>query len=106
MISAADWVERYNRLCERVPPRILGATRELPKWLRSRPDYGIWQRNNLWMLFNALSLDAGSLTLIALWDQGKADGPGGTEDLVFQVQSRGHKLLRPPAEELKLLDTD
>ena len=101
-----DWVERYNRLCERVPPRILGATRELPKWLRSRPDYGIWQRNNLWMLFNALSLDAGSLTLIALWDQGKADGPGGTEDLVFQVQSRGHKLLRPPAEELKLLDTD
>ena len=59
-----------------------------------------------YVLFNALSLDAGSLTLIALWDQGKADGPGGTEDLVFQVQSRGHKLLRPPAEELKLLDTD
>ncbi len=101
-----DWVERYNRLCERVTPRILGETRELPKWLRSRAGYGIWQRNNLWMLFNALSLDARSLTLIALWDQGKADGPGGTEDLVFQVQSRGHKLLRLPAEELKALDKD
>jgi tetratricopeptide (TPR) repeat protein len=101
-----DWVERFNRLCERVTPRILGETRELPKWLRSGAGYGIWQRNNLWMLFNALSLDARSLTLIALWDQGKADGPGGTEDLVFQVQSRGHKLLRLPAEELKALDKD
>lgn len=101
-----DWVERYNRLCERVTPRILGETRELPKWLRSRSGYGIWQRNNLWMLFNALALDARSVTLIGLWDQGKADGPGGTEDLVFQVQSRGHKLLRLPAEELKALDKD
>lgn len=101
-----DWVERYNRLCERLAPRILGETRELPKWLRSRAGYGIWQRNNLWMLFNALSLDARSLTLIALWDQGKADGPGGTEDLVLQVQSRGHKVVRLPAEELKALDKD
>ena len=101
-----DWVERYNRLCARVSPRILGESKELPKWLRSRDDYGIWQRNNLWMLFNALSLDARSLTLIALWDQGRADGPGGTEDLVFQVQSRGHKLVRLPAEELKDLDRD
>ena len=104
--AGPDWVERFNRLCERVTPRILGETRELPKWLRSRAGYGIWQRNNLWMLFNALSLDARSLTLIALWDQGKADGPGGTEDLVVQVQSRGHKLLRLPAEELKALDKD
>ncbi len=101
-----DWVERYNRLCDRVAPRILGEVRELPKWLRSRAGYGIWQRNNLWMLFNALSLDARSLTLIALWDQGRADGPGGTEDLVFQVQSRGHKLVRLAAEELKNLDKD
>ena len=104
--AGPGWVERFNRLCERVTPRILGETRDLPKWLRSRPDYGIWQRNNLWMLFNALSLDAKSLTLIALWDQGKADGPGGTEDLVFQVQSRGHKLVRLVAEELKEFDKD
>lgn len=101
-----DWVERYNSLCERIAPRILGEARELPKWLRSLPDYGIWERNNLWMLFNALALNARSLTLIALWDQGRADGPGGTEDLVFQVRSRGHKLVRLPAEALKNLDKD
>lgn len=100
------WVERFNRLCERVPVRVLAETREMPKWLRSRHDYGIWQRTNLWMLFSSLALDARSLTLIALWDQGRADGPGGTEDLVFQVQSRGHKLLRLAAEELKDLGVE
>lgn len=101
--AGPDWVERFNRLCDRVAPRILADSKSLPKWLRACPGYGIWQRTNLWMMFNALALDARSLTLIALWDQGRADGPGGTEDLVSQVQSRGQKLLRLPAEELKAL---
>jgi hypothetical protein len=98
-----DWVERYNRLCERVTPRVLSDTEELPAWLRGKKDYTIWQRNNLWMLFNALALDAKSLTLIALWDNGPADGPGGTRDLVAQVTSRGHKVDRLPAERLREL---
>ena len=72
-------------------------------WLRRKKEYDIWRRNNLWMLFNALALNAKTLTLIALWDQGKADGPGGTEDLVRQVGSRGYKVVRLPAERLKTL---
>ena len=100
-----DWVERFNRLCDRVPPRELGGdTTLLPPWLRGRHDYSVWQRNNLWMLFNALALDL-PLTLIALWDQGVADGPGGTADLVEQVQRRGQKVERLPAERLKSLAT-
>jgi hypothetical protein len=47
-------------------------------------DYSIWQRNNLWMLFNGLALNL-PLTLLALWDQGPSDGPGGTTDLVAHV---------------------
>ena len=50
-----DWVERYNRLCARLTPRVLGDSKQLPVWLRSKKDYSIWQRNNLWMLFNALA---------------------------------------------------
>jgi tetratricopeptide repeat protein len=95
------WVERYNRLCERIRPRVLADAEELPRWLAPKKDYGIWQRNNLWMLFHALALDAAALTLIALWDKGKADGPGGTEDLIDQVTARGLKYLRLPAEQLK-----
>ena len=64
-------------------------------------DYGIWSRNNLWMLFNALALDAESLTLIALWDGGPADGPGGTKDLVQLVKDHGEKVDVVLAEQLK-----
>ena len=75
-------------------------------WLRGKSDYSIWQRNNLWMLFNALALTAKSLTLIALWDNGPADGPGGTNDLGAQVANRGYKVDRLPAERLKEFTTD
>jgi hypothetical protein len=95
-----SWVERFNRLCERVPPRELSDSTQLPIWLRSKKGYSIWQRNNLWMLFNALALHL-PLTLIALWDQGPADGPGGTTDLVAQVNDRGQKVIRLEAERLK-----
>ncbi len=101
--AGPDWVERYYRLCTRLVPRILAESEELPKWLRGKQGYGIWQRTNLWMLYNALALHGKELTLIALWDTGDGDGPGGTDDLVFQVRLRGYKLLRLPAEELKSL---
>lgn len=67
----------------------------LPAWLRSKQGYGIWERNNLWMLFNALAEACDentgdpNLTLIALWDGGGADGPGGTADLVEKVKALG-----------------
>ena len=99
--AGPDWVERYNRLCQRIAPRVLSESEQLPRWLRGKQDYGIWQRNNLWMLFNALSMNPDNLTLIALWDGGQSDGPGGTEDLVRQAKSRGHKTVVIPAAGLK-----
>jgi len=98
-----QWIERLFRLCERLKPLVLSESNQLPAWLRGKKDYNIWRRNNLWMLFHALALNAQTLTLIALWDQGKADGPGGTEDLVEQVDSRGYKVVRLPAERLEAL---
>jgi hypothetical protein len=99
--GGGDWVERYNRLCKRVPPRILAQDKELPIWLRSKTDYDIWQRDSLWMYFSALALDSPALTLIALWDGGPADGPGGTKHLFELVKSHGHKVERLAAERLK-----
>ncbi|HEY0379603.1 MAG TPA: tetratricopeptide repeat-containing protein [Pyrinomonadaceae bacterium] len=97
------WVERfwkiYNEHQARKQVRVLSdATDEkeyLPAWLREKPDYSIWQRNNLWMLFNALDegcdpkSDDPNLTLIALWDGAGGDGPGGTGDLVKKVEDLG-----------------
>jgi tetratricopeptide (TPR) repeat protein len=95
------WVERYNRLVERVPPRVLAENRKLPYWLQRKKDYDIWQRNNLWMLFNALAENPRRFTLIALWNGQQGDGPGGTRDLIQQVGDRGHKTVIRDAGPLK-----
>ena len=95
------WVERYRLLCERVPPRVLQDEKSLPRWLTDKPDYDIWQRNNLWMMFNALALDPKHLTLIALYNPDREpDGPGGTGHLVKTAQSWGFKSIELNARKL------
>jgi hypothetical protein len=97
------WVERFWNLynqhkAQKQVRELSDATDEneyLPAWLREKADYGIWQRNNLWMLFNALDegcdpkSDDPNLTLIALWDGAGGDGAGGTADLVNKVEGMG-----------------
>jgi tetratricopeptide (TPR) repeat protein len=101
--AKGNWVDRFWRLYnahkEQKRLRVLSeATNErefLPVWLREKKDYSIWQRNNLWMLFNALDegcdpkSDDPNVTLIALWDGKGGDGPGGTGDLVKKVEGLG-----------------
>ncbi|HYH84120.1 MAG TPA: tetratricopeptide repeat-containing protein [Pyrinomonadaceae bacterium] len=104
--ASPAWVERfwklYNDRSAQKQLRVLSdatdakdAREYLPAWLRQKQDYGIWQRNNLWMLFNALDegcdpkSDEPNLTLIALWDGATGDGPGGTGDLVEKVEGLG-----------------
>jgi tetratricopeptide (TPR) repeat protein len=104
--AGPQWVERfwelYNKHSAEGRVRVLSEATNvqddqeyLPAWLRAKPDYGIWQRNNLWMLFNAL--DEGcdpktgdpNIALIALWDGEGGDGPGGTGDLIKKVDDLG-----------------
>lgn len=100
--AGGDWIGRFRCLLARLPTRILSDTADLPAWVRA-DGYDIWQRNNLWILFTALAAGAPRLTLIALWDAGRGDGPGGTDDLVARVERQGHKVVRLPAERLKAL---
>jgi len=85
------WVERFDRINVKPNRRQLSNSAELPRWLRSRPNYDVWQRNNLWMLHNALARGRQRTTLIALWDGGKGDGPGGTEHMIGKAMARGAK---------------
>jgi tetratricopeptide (TPR) repeat protein len=104
--AGPQWVERfwkiYNEHSAQGQARVLSdatdvndSSEYLPAWLRTKRDYGIWQRNNLWMLFNALDescdpkSDDPNLTLVALWDGQEGDGPGGTGDLVRKVEDMG-----------------
>ena len=83
------WVERFERLRQNLPTRVLADSQELPRWLRGKPDYNVWQRNNLWTLHNALAAGGENVTLIALWDGGAGDGLGGTSDMVQSASKRG-----------------
>ncbi|HSS18589.1 MAG TPA: tetratricopeptide repeat-containing protein [Pyrinomonadaceae bacterium] len=104
--AGPDWVTRfwnsYNAQTALGQVRVLSDATDvtdedeyLPVWLRSKPEYTIWQRNNLWMLFNALNEGSDpkssdpNVTLIALWDGATGDGAGGTADLVDKVEKRG-----------------
>src|SRR4030095_10764244 len=70
--AGPKWVERFNRLYDKKEDgkemRVLATSKDLPDWLTERADeYTIWQRNNLWMLHNALAEQEREVTLIALW---------------------------------------
>ena len=90
--GGADWVMRYQQLCQRVTPRVLAESKDLPRWLSGKKGYDIWQRNNFWMMFNALATQARNLTLIALYNREMdPDGPGGTAHLVQSAADWGFK---------------
>ena len=97
-----DWVERFNRLYDKLKPKILSDSDRLPRWLRAKRDYNLWQRSNLWMLHNALCISQDHLTLIALWNGATGDGAGGTEDMVNRAKDRGATFIHLDAK--KLLD--
>ena len=87
------WVDRFDELFQKLPKRILSTTKELPKWLQSKSDYNIWERNNLWMLNSALVCGGINMSMIALWDGEGGDGAGGTQHMVQATKARGAKTI-------------
>lgn len=98
--SGAGWIERFNRLYGKLKPKILSDADRLPRWLRAKKGYSVWQRSNLWMLHSALYLSQEHLTLIALWNGFAGDGPGGTEDMVERAMDRGATFIHLDARKL------
>jgi len=83
-----EWTERFRRIVRATPPRVLGDSQELPSWVAGRTNYSIWNRNNLWTLHAALAHIHADVTLIALFDGKKGDGPGGPFDMIQRARAR------------------
>jgi Tetratricopeptide Repeats-Sensor len=86
-----DWVERFNRLTVANPPIILCDTDTVPVWVEAIPNYGPFQRGNVFVIETALLQPNADVTLLALWNGKGGDGPGGTGDMVALAQHRGAK---------------
>lgn len=81
--GGAGWIQRYRALASRLPAHVLQNAEPLPAWLVDRPDYDVWRRANLWMMYSALATGARDLVLVALHDrQAGMEGPGGTAHLI------------------------
>lgn len=98
--AGSEWMERFRRLRDRVPPRVLSHSEEVPEWLAGRADFNVWHRSNLWILHTALCRQGADVTLIVLWDGKGGDGPGGTEDMVEIALRRGLKVVHLDAGKL------
>ena len=96
-----SWLHRFHAQLERHPAwPVLTDSLELPKWLQFKRGYDIWQRNNLWLLSEALCLAPKNLTVIGLWDGEPGDGPGGTEDMVSMAKDRGARFVQLDTKKL------
>ena len=96
--AGAQWVTRYQKLCARVPPRILQSTQAPPAWLAGSQRYHFWKRNNLWLIYNALATWAERQTVIALFNEEREDsGPGGSRHLIKEAEDRGLNVVRVDA---------
>jgi hypothetical protein len=98
--AGPEWVERFKVLFDKKKPKILSDSDELPRWLRAKKDYSIWQRSNLWMLHTALAISNDDLVMIALWNGDVGDGAGGTEDMVQRAKNRGATFIHLDARQL------
>jgi hypothetical protein len=52
--AGPSWIDRFDELYRELPWQVLSQTQELPNWMKKRKAYTIWERNNLWMLNQAL----------------------------------------------------
>ena len=98
--AGPEWMDRFNALYGRLQRRELSDSKELPRWLQSKANYNVWNRNNLWTLYNAMARGSQYVTLIALWDGKTGAGPGGTRDMVARADDRGARTIKLNTREI------
>lgn len=78
-----QWYERFQRVKHHDATSLF----VMPDEIGPPPDPKlVHDRNNLWQLYSALSLDLDNLHLITLWDGKGKDGPGGTQHMIERIR--------------------
>jgi tetratricopeptide (TPR) repeat protein len=84
-VAFADerWVERYYNMKANEKTRLYMMPDELGPGPKGGNPYA---RNNLWLLYTALSQGPHKVRFICLWNRKGGDGPGGTQDMYETVK--------------------
>jgi tetratricopeptide (TPR) repeat protein len=88
------WEDCFDELLKKFPSvPYLSQSADLPLWLSVKKEYTSWQRANLWLIHEALALNAKNFTLVSLWDGIKTQGLGGTYHMQAVAQQYGAALV-------------
>lgn len=102
--GGTDWIDKFNTLVVAKENEkrliVLSNDADVPSWAAGIPNYGVFQRGNIWMLEDALIRPNADATLVALWNGKAGDGPGGTADMVALAQAHGAKVRKQNTDEL------
>ena len=103
--AGAFWEDLFDALLKTQKPFCLSAADRLPLWLSVKGDYTTWQRANLWLVQEALAVNAKNFTLLALWDGNQTEGVGGTYHMRTIAQEYGAALVTVYTSDLLKGDT-
>lgn len=79
------WRIRFQDVINDTGTELLIMPQELGDLPRAMNPYA---RNNLWQLYTAMSMGAGNIHFICLWDRKPGDGMGGTQHMHDEVEKR------------------
>jgi hypothetical protein len=83
--AGESWRDRYDAVKNNRLTTLFMMPEELgPTPAAANP----YERNNLWMLYTALSMGPEKVRFICLWDGKGGDGPGGTKHMHDEVLNR------------------
>ncbi|MFA7616710.1 MAG: hypothetical protein WCY16_09050 [Weeksellaceae bacterium] len=85
--SGGDWIRRFNLLYSSLP--VFFMPKNFEPFANSEEKLNVWQKNNLWQLDFCFQNGSENISLLALWDGKRADGSGGTEDMVNKIMAAG-----------------
>jgi hypothetical protein len=83
--AGANWGKRFDSLLQKLPWQVLTEAGE--------NDKNIWEATNEIMLQAALVHGGTHMTLLALWNGQRGDGPGGTQHLVETAKRSGAEVV-------------
>lgn len=100
--AGEDWVRRFDLLYRTLNNDGRVLTQDSPSHVpfSDDPSHTIWQRNNSWMLDNALAYGGHRMTLISLWNGEVGHELGGTADMIQQAETEGANTLHIDTNEI------